>query len=462
MRVFFPLLIAVLTVAGTPSEQDAGSDAGTTPTGCPPAEASPAAALPADGVPLVELRRNEAGAWRFFVQGEEFPLHGAGGATGPGELERLKAAGGNCVRTWDLKTLEKEVAPGKRFIDQAWELGIMVVPGIWLQHERHLFDYSDPEFIRRQRKRVLEGVRRWKDHPAILAWGLGNEMEGPMSPAGSEIVFREVNELARLVKREDPHHPVMTIIALSPAKIPNVMKHCPDIDILGVNSYGGAAGAGEMLKSAGWSRPFAVTEFGVRGFWEVPATPWGAPYEPTSQEKARTYYATHRLVFEENPGHELCLGTFAFLWGWKQEHTATWFGMLLPTGEKLPQVDAMTKAWTGGWPDNRSPVISAFHSPVHGGVTAPGADLTAAVEVEDPEGDPLTYDWHLAAESTDKRVGGEAEEAPPVFPELLRDGDGPTARFRAPDQPGAYRIFLVVRDGQGGAATANLPFRVAP
>lgn len=454
MRILALLLMAALAVLGTGSARMAE-----------PAEdlsgPEPAAPQAAD-LPAIELRQNEAGAWRFFVRGEEFPLRGAGGATESGQLEMLKAAGGNCVRTWDLATLEKEVAPGQRFIDRAAELGIMVVPGIWLQHERHGFDYSDPEFIQRQRERVLAGVRRWKDHPAVLAWGLGNEMEGPTSPQGSEFVFREVDELARRIKQEDPNHPVMTIIALSPGKIPNVMKHCPGIDILGVNSYGGAAGAGEMLNAAGWTKPFAVTEFGVRGFWEVPATPWGAALEPTSQEKARTYYATHRLVFEENDGHELCVGTFAFLWGWKQEQTATWFGMLLPSGEKLPQVDAMTKAWTGRWPDNRSPVIEALSSPGYGRVVKPGAELTASVTVVDPEGDPLHFDWQLAAESTDKRVGGEAEEAPPVFPELLLHGDGPQARFRTPAQPGAYRIFLVVRDGQGGAATANFPFRVLP
>jgi len=417
---------------------------------------------PAPAATEVELRRNPAGAWRFYVNGEEFPVRGAGGAEAPGLLEQLKAAGGNCVRTWSLDALEKRTPDGERFLDRAHRLGIMVVPGIWIEHERHGFNYSDPEFIRSQREKVLQGVRRYKDHPAVLAWGLGNEMEGPVDREASVPVLTELEVLTRLVKEEDPNHPVMSIIAYQSAKIPAVMTHCPSLDILGVNSYGGAAGAGTALKAAGWTKPFAVTEFGLPGFWEVTKTRWGAPYEPTSHEKARTYFATHRLVFDLNDGKELCLGTFAFLWGWKQECTATWFGMFLPTREKLSQVDAMTRAWTGEWPTNRCPKLRSLTSAAYGMTVQPDQALTAFADVEDPEGDELTYDWLVVSESTDLRVGGEAESAPPAHPELVRKQNAPECEFVSPSAPGNYRLFLTVYDSHGSAATANFPFRVEP
>lgn len=410
--------------------------------------------------PSVELKRNPEGAWRLYVDGEEFEIRGAGGAEAEGLLEALRDAGGNCVRTWGAETLARTYADGETFIDRAHRLGIKVVPGIWVQHERHGFDYGDPEMIRTQRERVLETVRRYKDHPAVLAWGLGNEMEGPASPEGSVTVFKELEHLIRLVKKEDPRHPVMSIIAFTPGKIPNVIKHCPSLDILGMNSYGGAAGAGPALAAAGWTKPFAVTEFGVRGFWEVAATSWGAPYEPTSHEKARTFFATQKLIMERNEGRDLCLGTFAFLWGWKQERTATWFGMFLPTLDKLPQVDAMTLAWTGAWPANRCPTLRAFTSEAYGKVVPPGAELTAEAEVADPEGDPLRYDWLVKAESTARSEGGDAEYVPEAFPDRIQVNGEPVCRFRAPEAPGNYRLFLTVYDGQGGAATANFPFRV--
>jgi hypothetical protein len=408
----------------------------------------------------VELRQDGDGNWRFYVNGEVFPVRGAGGATAPGLLEQLKLAGGNCVRTWGIGTLDEKVSDGERFIDRAWRLGIMVVPGIWVQHERHGFDYANSEAVRQQREETVAAVRRYKDHPAVLAWGLGNEMEGVSAKDASVAVLKEVNELAKLVKAEDPAHPVMTVIAFNPGKAVQVMEHCPEIDILGVNTYGAAAGAGTALKGVGWRKPFAVTEFGVKGFWEVATTPWGAPYEQTSQEKAANYFAAHRLVFEVNDGKELCLGTFAFLWGWKQERTATWFGMFLPTLEKLPQVDAMTRAWLGRWPENRCPKIGALTSLAYGQAVSPGTTVSARVEVEDPEGDPLTYAWELLSEATDLRHGGEAEAAPLVHSGLIRRGDAAECLFVTPEQPGNYRLFVVVRDGRGAAATANVPFQV--
>jgi hypothetical protein len=408
----------------------------------------------------VALRRNEEGAWRFFVNGEEFPVRGAGGAVAPGLLEKLKEAGGNCVRTWGIKTMEARVTDGKRFIDRAHELGLMVVPGIWIGHERHGFDYTDEQQVARQREKVVRAVRAYRDHPAVLAWGLGNEMEGPAARRGNLRVYRELEQLARLVKREDPDHPVMTVIAFNREKARAVMQHCPGIDILGVNAYGGAAGAGETLRSIGWEKPFVLTEFGTRGAWEVSATGWGAPLEPTSQEKARTYYSIHRLIYEMNEGKDLCLGTFAFLWGWKQERTATWHGMFLPSLEKLPQVDAMTKAWTGNWPENRCPKIRALTSPAYAEVVEPETVLPASLDVEDPNGDPLTFEWIVVAESTARSVGGDAEAAPPAYEDLLVSNNGPECLFKTPAEQGNYRLFVSVHDGRGGAATANFPFRV--
>ena len=61
------------------------------------------------------------------------------------------------------------------------------------------------------------------------------------------------------------------------------------------------------------------------------------------------------------------------------------------------------------------------------------------------------------AESTYLKHGGDAESVPPTFPQAVATGRGPECSVIFPP-PGAYRLFLVVRDGKGGASTANLPF----
>jgi len=409
----------------------------------------------------IELKKNNEGSWRLWVNKREFAIRGAGGARSPGMLEQLKIAGGNSVRTWGMEGLETKVSDGERFIDRAWRAGIMVVPGFWVQHERHGFDYSNLKKVKKQRASLRAGIRKYKNHPAVLVWGLGNEMEGPSSAGGSIAVFKELEILARIIKSEDPHHPVMTVIAgANPEKIKNLMKYCPSIDILGINYYAGVGVAGQRILDAGWSKPFAVTEFGVAGQWEVAKTSWGAELEQTSHEKARAYYAGHKLVFDTNAGHELCLGTYAFLWGWKQECTATWFGMYLPTLEKLPQVDAMTKAWTGKWPENRCPKIKRLSSEAYSKIVKPGKKLKAEVDVEDPNGDSMTYKWLVVSESTDRKGGGDKEAVPPSHPQLIKKNNSKNVVFKSPSKPGNYRLFLSVHDNKGGAATANFPFRV--
>ena len=388
--------------------------------------------------------------------GEPFFINGAGGSS---HLELLKQLGGNAIRTWGIEQLDQKDADGKTLLQRANELGLAISVGIWIGHERHGFDYGDEKKIQKQRDDVRAAVLKYKDDPAVLLWSLGNEMEGPISDGKDVRIWKELNELAEIVHKADPNHPVMTVIAgAAETKVRSLIANYPKIDILGVNAYASATGVGADLKKYGWTKPFVLTEFGPSGAWEVGKTSWSAPIEPTAQEKAGAYFSTARTVIDDGKG--ACLGTFAFVWGNKQETTATWYGMFLPTGEKLPQVDAMSYVWTGKFPANRCPKMKSFTSPAAMKNVAAGSSNTAKVEVSDPENDPLAFEWSIVSESTDRKTGGDAEAAPPAHPECVVSGDGPELTFKAPATAGAYRIFVIVRDGKGGATTANLPFHV--
>jgi len=241
-------------------------------------------------------------------------------------------------------------------------------------------------------------------------------------------------------------------------KIKEIMKYYPSIDILGINAYLGAGGAGGTLKGLGWTKPFIMTEYGPVGHWQTPKTEWGAAIEPTGNEKAANYYATLTTLMENKEG--LCLGSYAFLWGNKQETTSTWYGMLLPTGEKLPQVDALVRGWSGKWPANRCPKVESIEFPVALKKGKPGEKVKASAKVKDPDGDSLQYEWSVMAESKDLRGGGDAESVPASYPQALQSESDKDCSVTLPMDKGAYRLFLIVRDGKGGATTANFPFSV--
>ncbi|XHR27263.1 MAG: glycoside hydrolase family 2 TIM barrel-domain containing protein [Chthoniobacteraceae bacterium] len=408
----------------------------------------------ADGA-VVKISKAVDGSYLLLRNGQPFFIKGAGGSQ---KLGMLAQYGGNSIRTWGIEQMADKI-DGKPILDRAQELGIAVTVGIWIGHERHGFNYSDPVRVNRQREDVRQAVRKYKGHPAVLIWGLGNEMEGPMSDGADPTIWKELNVLAGIIKEEDPNHPVMTVIAgASPSKVKEIIQYYPNIDILGVNAYSGASGAGKAVKDAGWKKPFVLTEFGPQGHWEVSKTKWGAPIEPSSRDKAGSYYATQTGVIADSK--DICLGSYVFLWGQKQEVTSTWYGMFLKSGEKLPTVDAMVRAWTGAWPANRAPRISSFTSPLKEATVKANETTFAVVKAEDPEGDPLQYEWAVTEESKDLQVGGDTESEPPSLPECILTSDEGNVNLRIPSKPGAYRLFVTVRDGKGSASKDNIPFQV--
>ncbi len=408
---------------------------------------------------VVKVVKQDDGSYTLLRNGEPYYVKGAGLGSTKVSLDLLKASGGNNFRTWGIETLE-ETIDGKPVLDRAHELGITVVVGIWVQHARHGFDYGDKKFIERQRQRVRDAVQKYKDHPAVLVWGLGNEMEA-FEDGGKDVrLWKELNHLAGIIKELDSNHPVMTVLAsASKENVDNIKKYYPNIDILGVNAYAAAPGIGQSLLNAGWDGPYMLTEFGVKGTWEVRNTPWNAPIEPDPSSKAAETYTAYELDRDNNVGRSL--GSHVFVWGNKQEATATWFGMFLPSGEKLPRVDAMALAWSGEWPENRTPKLNSLTTPLAFKRVKPGTKSFAEADIIDREGDPITYSWDIVAESTDRRVGGDAEAVPPSFTKVIKKGQGTNRiEFEAPDKSGGYRVFVTAYDGQGGAVAHNLPFYV--
>lgn len=120
----------------------------------------------------------------------------------------------------------------------------------------------------------------------------------------------------------------------------------------------------------------------------------------------------------------------------------------------------MAYAWSGKFPENRVPKLKSLSSAAAGSRISAGSTHQAVCDVVDSEGDVLDYEWIVTAESTDKRIGGDAEAVPTSYPELTLENNGNQATFKAPNKEGAYRLFLTVRDNAGGAATANFPFYV--
>ena len=393
----------------------------------------------------VEIVKSDKG-YELLREGKPYYIKGVGGLE---YLEKAKEYGANSFRTWSTEN-------AKIYLDKAQELGMTVCLGFWAQHERHGFDWSNEVAVKLQLESFAKVVDEVKDHPALLMWAVGNEVDLFYSNFD---VWKHINDIALMIKSKDPHHPVTTVTAgLDVAEVKLIQKYAPDLDLLGVNTYGGLDFAIESLPYYGWDKPYIITEWGPNGHWESPTTDWDIPIEQTSTEKAKSYRERYEMIFADSTN---CFGSYVFLWGFKQETTSSWYGLFLKDGTQTSVMDVLIEKWSGKKPTNLAPDINTFTINSLDVYQSVKVDKRSIMEVNidafDPNDDKLSYHIEIVPESTDIKAGGDFEKAPTaVFQKVFSNAK---FKVKAPSKSGKYRLFVVIKDGEKGA-TANIPFLV--
>jgi len=407
----------------------------------------------ADPVP-VEVARQDG---RFYLlrNGEPYVVKGAG--LEYSSVEVFASHGGNSFRTWRT---DNEKSTGLEVLDEAARHGVTVAFCIEIGRERHGFDYNDEEAVARQLEYARGEVLKYKDHPALLTWMIGNE---PNLFFKNPKVFDAINGISKMIHELDDNHPTTTALAGFDAKLAGLIEErASDLDFVSVQFYGDIVNLPRYIEEIGFDQPYMVTEWGAVGHWEVRKTAWGAPVEQNSSDKAANYLKSYEIAIASDPGR--VIGSYVFLWGQKQERTPTWYGMFLEDGSETEAVDVMHYIWKGSWPENRSPRIEIMlldaRTSERDIVLDPGSRYAAKVIASDPDADPLDYRWEIMTESKATQEGGDKEDVPEKLPGLIDHPGNPSISVKTPVEPGAYRLFVYVHDGQGNAGHANIPFLV--
>ncbi|MEO0473689.1 MAG: glycoside hydrolase family 2 TIM barrel-domain containing protein [Bacteroidota bacterium] len=438
VRALLPICLSLLFIACGGTE--------TTKESSPTAKSLP-------GPSTVEIQKN-GNRYQLMVDGNPFYINGAGLEFG--NVPALASHHANSFRTWRTENGQKTA---KEVLDEAHENGLKVTMGIEVGRERHGFDYDDEAMVKEQLERIRQEVMPLKDHPALLIWGIGNELNLHYT---NPKVWNAVNDISKMIHSIDPNHPTTTSLAgISQKEIDFIKDRCSDLDILAVQMYGDLPNLPKLIKEFGWEGPYMVTEWGATGHWEVPTTEWGAPVEDNSTVKANNYLRRFQGGIEADSTQ--CIGSYVFLWGNKQERTPTWYGIFLEDGKETESVDVMHFIWNGAWPANRTPMIASYDldgkTALDNVSLSAGQEYTAKVVIKDHENDPITYRWEILPESTDLQDGGDYEERPQAVEDVFVSQEDGQLVFKAPAK-GAYRVFVYAEDGYGHAATANIPFQI--
>jgi hypothetical protein len=176
----------------------------------------------------------------------------------------IAASGANTVRLY---------APvlTKAMLDAAWEAGLYVIPTFGVD----LVQNQCPEAQQFMRDRMREMVLDWKDHPAILFWLVGNEVNaGLTTDQLCNEWYPQLDSLAATAHLAEgaSRHPVGTPNSdstnLSEICLPGCSDDTalPNVDFWGIQAYRGCDFGtmfAEYAAKADCERPLIITEFGA-------------------------------------------------------------------------------------------------------------------------------------------------------------------------------------------------------
>jgi len=398
------------------------------------------------------------GRYRLYRNGLPYYIQGANITDGRC-LRALKEAGANSVRIYNTSHAQE-------ILDSAYKLGLTVTVGLQMGYADKDIDYNDPVAVKAQLEQLKAEVQKYKNHPALLMWGVGNEttlyMEDKLSRFFDHVrVSRAINAVARMIHQTDPHHPTVMMVQGGSSNRINAMV-CDEVDLIAYNSFEPVR---DQLEKSSWEGPYLISEFGARGYWKCGQTEWYRYIEPTSREKIQFIEQQYRHFRADTVD---CLGCYAFLWGQKQEYTSTWFSLYTPQGEPTALTDALQALWAGKAVQQNTAIagVRIDNKPDAANIyLQAGKPYTAGAVVTAPLQNDAVLHWEIQTD----RSGYLNDGDDPLRQVMMTDSFVLPAkrlsgkyefRFTAPAVKGPFRLFLYLKAGTGNIATANACFYV--
>lgn len=401
--------------------------------------------------------KEKKGQYTLYRNGKPYFIKGAAGST---NFKALKMAGGNTMRIWDTVGLAK-------ILDSAAANQLAVIVGLPIANSDVSSLYNDSANVAKQFDAFKGIVNRYKSHPAVLMWCIGNELDFPYKLSYRNF-YKAFNQLTDMIHQDDPDHPVTTtLLNFNKKYIFNIQVRC-NIDVISFNIFSNVNSLRDDLKHAFfWNGPFLLMEWGINGPWEgTEQTAWGAYIEKNSREKAASYAERYRKYIPlEN---SRLLGTFIFYWGSKQESTPTWFSMFDERGAKSEAVEMMSALWIGKPYKSTFPQIDHLlldnKRVEHHVLVAPGTKVNAELKMIG-RNSAVSIKWEVFKEDWFKVNNLHSSKKMRPLLRIIHEnqayyGKSLAFKFISPIKEGPYRLFATVYDGNGRFATCNFPFYV--
>jgi hypothetical protein len=267
------------------------------------------------------------------------------------DLPLLRQMGANTIRLWGWNN----AADHTDFLNKAYNNGvdpIYVIVTFWMGPSLYP-DISSPSARAQIKADFRAMVAAHKDHPAILMWSIGNELNAPWM-YGNKLndLFSLINEMAEEAHQEEgsDYRPVIT--PLSDTNLINTIAtynpSMTSLDAWGANVYRGQS-FGTLFndyKTAS-NKPLVILEFGIDAYDHIN----GDEYENTGLPYQAIY--AHDLWNEIKSNSDVCVGgtimAYSDEW-WKGKYSTAEAGC----PDYNPSVHSTCGYATGSHPDGYS------------------------------------------------------------------------------------------------------------
>ncbi len=389
--------------------------------------------------------------WNLLVDGEPFEIKGATfgydkyAENYDAYFKDLKFLGVNTIRTW---ATGENTLP---LLNAAHANGIKVMLGIWMRHGRpgmeddDSFDYlKDTEGMEAMYNNAIKVVETYKNHPAILTWGIGNEVYLNMATDEEKLAYSKLLErICSKMKSLDSNHPITSVEAWT-FGLEWWQKYVPSIDIYGLNSYGaGANYLSAELEKRNIDKPYIITEFGVTGEWDIKEEKNGIIIEPSDQQK---YDAIAKGYEDWIKPKSNCLGVYVFHYANGNDFIAIWLLTHFNTMYR-PQYWAIRAAFTGSKPINNVPVIDDFELP--DSEFKSGVWVRVDLKASDVENETLDISFYYNQRSGSRRRRNQ------IIPLESRGSLTNGFEIKMPQEHGAIKVYANVKDTYNNVGIAS-------
>ncbi|APD06318.1 hypothetical protein UJ101_00781 [Flavobacteriaceae bacterium UJ101] len=360
-------------------------------------------------------------------------------------FQDLKSLGVNTIRTWATNKNTKKL------LDTAQKYNIKVMVGIWMRHGKpgmedddHFNYLDDSEGMDIMFHNAIKTVENYQHHPAVLTWGIGNEVYlNIATDSEKEAYSKFLEKICSTIKKMDPYHPITSIEAWT-FGLDWWENFVPSLDIYGLNSYGpGANFLNEELNSRKIDKPYIITEFGVTGEWDIKEKKNTIKVEPTDSQKYNTIVNGYHNWIQNKPS---CLGVYVFNYASGDDFISIWLNTHYKNMFR-PQYWAIREAYTGKKPLNYVPTIKKFELlklkekndswiPV---------DLT----ISDIEQDDLTLNFYYNQRTGSRKRRNQIK---PLSFQINQTGK---YEIQLPNEDGPIKIYVVAKDSYHNAGIAS-------